>query len=199
MWASMVLKLAAGLQVYSPHTMKRAAPWDEQVDVISSDDSSSPDMEMESVNECDSKQSDTNITFDQPDKEITPEGALARRAEMYQDYMKQIPIPSNRGSVIPFTSWTGLGKSIKQLYGQPLHYLTNLLLKQWDQLRIGSEEEYRPLDTIIHPCKAEATIWLVEEVHRQTSSHHHVANLWLKDPMHHASIDAMFPQLRSKS
>ncbi|XP_048428333.1 protein RDM1-like [Pyrus x bretschneideri] len=154
---------------------------------------------MESVNECDRKQSDGNITFDQPVREITPEGALMRRAEMYQDYMKQIPIPSNRGCVIPFTSWAGFGKSIKQLYGQPLHYLTNLLLKQWDQLRIGSEDEYRPLDTIIHPRKAEATIWLVEEVHRHTSSHHHVANLWFLDPMHHASIDAIFPLLRSKS
>ncbi|CAN6551666.1 unnamed protein product [Malus baccata var. baccata] len=118
------------------------------------------DTEMEFVNECDRKQSDGNITFDQP-----------------------ILIPSNRGSIIPFTSWAGLGKSIKQLYGQPLDYLTNLLLKQ-------------PPDTIIHPRKAKATIWLVEEVNWHTSSHHQVANLWLSDPMHHASIDAI---LRRKS
>lgn len=184
---------------YSPYTMKRAFPWDEQVDVISSDDSSSSDMEMETNIESDSKQLTNNTTSDQPAKERTSEGALARRAEMYQEYMKQIPIPAHRGSVIPFTSWMGLGKSIKQLYGQPLHYLTNILLKQWDQLRMGSEEEYRPLDTIIHPCKAEATIWLMEEVHRHTSSHYHIANLWLSDPMHHAFVDSIFPQLRSKS
>ncbi|XP_008224276.1 PREDICTED: protein RDM1 [Prunus mume] len=184
---------------YSPYTMKRAFPWDEQVDVISSDDSSSSDMEMETNIESDSKQLTNNTTSDQPAKERTSEGALVRRAEMYQEYMKQIPIPAHRGSVIPFTSWMGLGKSIKQLYGQPLHYLTNILLKQWDQLRMGSEEEYRPLDTIIHPCKAEATIWLMEEVHRHTSSHYHIANLWLSDPMHHAFVDSIFPQLRSKS
>ncbi|KAM5570078.1 protein RDM1-like [Rosa sericea] len=166
--------------------MKRSHPSNDQVDVISSDDSSSSDAEMEVTTEYDSKQ-------------LTSEGALMRRAEMYQEYMKHIPIPTHRGSVIPFTSWMGLGKSIKQLYGQPLHYLTNIQLKQWDQLRIGSEDEYRPLDAIIHPCKAEATIWLIEEVHRNTSSHYHLANLWLSDPMHHAFVDSIFPQLDSSS
>ncbi|GLT54351.1 hypothetical protein SLA2020_275540 [Shorea laevis] len=135
---------------------------------------------------CDGKQPMNNMSLNQPVKEIRSEDALIRRAEMYQEYMKQIPIPIHRGSVIPFTTWMGLGKSIKQLYGQPLHYLTNNLLKQWDQMRIGSEDEHRPLDTIIHPCKAEATIWLTEEVHRSTSSHLHLAKLWLFDPMHHA-------------
>nr|DAD19608.1 TPA_asm: hypothetical protein HUJ06_021071 [Nelumbo nucifera] len=120
---------------------------------------------------------------------------MIRRAEMYQEYMKQIPVPSHRASVIPFTSWQGLGKSIKQLYGQPLHYLTNILLKQWDQSRIGAEDEHCRLDTIIHPCKAEATIWLMEEIHRLTSSHHHIAKLWLLDPMHHAFVDPIFPQI----
>lgn len=114
---------------------------------------------------------------------------------MYQVYMKQIPIPTHRGSVIPFNTWMGLGKSIKQLYGQPLHYLTNSLLRQWDQLRIGSEDENKPLDTIIHPCKAEATIWLMEEVHRHTSSHLHLAKIWHFDPMHHTFVDNIFPQL----
>lgn len=122
-------------------------------------------------------------------------GMLIKRAEMYQEYMKQIQIPAQRGSVIPFTTWMGLGKSIKQLYGQPLHYLTNILLKQWDQLRFGSVDEYKPLDTVIHPSKAEATVWLVEEIHRRTSSHHHVAKLWLSDPMHEAYVDSIFPQL----
>ncbi|PON80009.1 Protein RDM [Parasponia andersonii] len=171
--------------------MKRPIPWSDQldvdVDVISSDESSSP--------------SDSEIdisTFQAPaPKEITTSeaGSLIKRAEMYQEYMKQIPIPAHRGSVIPFTTWMGLGNSIKQLYGQPLHFLTNVQLKQWDRLRIDSEDEDKPLDTIIHPCKAEATIWLLEEVHRRTASHYHVAKLWESDPMHHAFVDSIFPQL----
>lgn len=121
--------------------------------------------------------------------------ALIRRAEMYQEYMKQISIPSQRGSLVPCTTWMGLGKSIKELYGQPLHYLTNVMLKQWDQMRMDSENEREPLDTIIHPSKAEATIWLIEEIHRRTSSHHYVAKLWLSDPIYHTSIDSIFPEL----
>ncbi|KAB1218137.1 Protein RDM1 [Morella rubra] len=190
-------------------------PWNEQIDITSSDDSSPSDSEIEvndvwdckqPVNDgcdgkqpvddgCNGKQLINNPTLNQSVKEITSEDALIRRAEMYQDYMKRIPIPTHRGSIIPFTTWMGLGRSVKQLYGQPLHYLTNNLLKQWDKLRIGSEDEQRPLDTIIHPSKAEATIWLIEEVHRRTSSHLHLANLWNFDPMHHTFVDSIFPQL----
>ncbi|KAK9288097.1 hypothetical protein L1049_016544 [Liquidambar formosana] len=179
--------------------MKRAMPWNEQVDVISSDDSSSSDGDVEVGAGSGGKQSTNNMTIDQPAKEIISEGVVIRRAEMYQEYMKQIPIPSHHGSVIPFTSWMGLSKSIKQFYGQPLHYLTNILLKQWDQLRVGAEDEYRPLDTIIHPSKAEATIWLIEEVHRCTTSPHHIAKLWLSDPMHHGFVDPIFPKLGKTS
>ncbi|KAI9075992.1 hypothetical protein K1719_042064 [Acacia pycnantha] len=93
--------------------------------------------------------------------------------------MKQTPIPIHHGSVIPNTSRMGLGRSTKQLYGQPLHYLTNILLKQWEQLRIGSEDEYKPLGNIIHPCKAEASIWLIAE----------------EDLMHYAFVDSIFPTL----
>ncbi|XP_024639344.1 uncharacterized protein [Medicago truncatula] len=134
-----------------------------------------------------------------PSIDINSSDVLIRRAAMYQDYMEQIPIPSSRGSVIPFTSWMGLGQSIKKLYGQPLHYLTNIILKQWDQMRIGSEDEYRRLDDIIHPCKAEATIWLMEQVHRQASSHFHLANLWKKDPMYNGFLDSIFPTLQATS
>ncbi|KAL4642321.1 hypothetical protein ACB092_02G007800 [Castanea dentata] len=180
--------------------MKRSLPWNEQIDVISSDDdSSSSDSEMDGCDgkqpvdeECDSKQP---IDDEYNGKELSYEDALIKSAEMYQEYMKHIPIPTHRGSVIPFTTWMGLGKSIKQLYDQPLHYLTNILLKQWDQLRIGSEDERKPLDTLVHPCKAEATIWLIEEVHRHTSSHFHLAKLWLSDPMHHTFVDSIFPKL----
>ncbi|XP_045815303.1 uncharacterized protein LOC123908655 isoform X1 [Trifolium pratense] len=140
-----------------------------------------------------------NIPIKIPSTDINSSDVLIRRAAMYQDYMEQIPIPSNRGSVIPFTSWMELGKSIKKLYGQPLHYLTNILLKQWDQMRIGSEDEYKRLDDIIHPCKAETTIWLMEEIHRQSISHLHLADLWKKDPMYNGFIDSIFPTLQGTS
>ncbi|KAG5560180.1 hypothetical protein RHGRI_003461 [Rhododendron griersonianum] len=179
--------------------MEGPIPGKEEVDVILSDDSSpSPSHDAHGVGGSSgsaNKNSNENITIDLPPKETESdsEDAVFRRAQMYQDYMKQIPIPTHRGSVIPFTSWTGLGYSIKKLYGQPLHYLTNILLKQWDRMRIGSEDEERPLDTVIHPCKAEASIWLIEEVHRLTTSHHHLSKLWLSDPMPHAFIDPVFP------
>ncbi|KAF7145164.1 hypothetical protein RHSIM_Rhsim04G0199500 [Rhododendron simsii] len=172
--------------------MKRPVPWNDQVDVILSDESSSSDSEADGS---DNKQANKDVAIDEPAEQDSSEGVVIRRAEMYQDYMKQVPIPTQRGSVIPFTSWIGLSKSIKQLYGQPLHYLTNILVKQWDQMRIGSENEDIPLDTLIHPCKAEATIWLLEEIHRLTTSHHHLAKLWLSDPRPHAFIDPIFPKL----
>jgi hypothetical protein len=123
-------------------------------------------------------------------------GALIRRAEMYQQYMKLIPVPPYQGSVIPFTSWMGLGRSMKLLYKQPLHYLTNVLLKRWDQQRIGSDDGHRPLDAIIHPVRAETLIWATEEVHRLTTSGYHLFRLWSTDPMYHAYIDPVFPSMK---
>lgn len=124
---------------------------------------------------------------------------LLRKAQMYQEYMKLIPIPSHRGSVVSFTSWTELGTSLKQLYGQPLHYLTNAHLKQLDRLRLGAEDEDTPLHAIISPLKAEASIWLVEEVHRLSVSPHHLAKIWLNDPLYHVFIDPIFPELKKPS
>jgi len=115
---------------------------------------------------------------------------------MYQHYMKHIPVPAYRDSVIPFSSWLGLGRSLKQLYEQPLHYLTNVLLKRWDQQRIGSDDEHRRLDAIIHPVRAETLIWATEEVHRLTTSGQHLASLWASDPMYHAYIDPVFPSIK---
>ncbi|XP_043692542.1 protein RDM1-like [Telopea speciosissima] len=169
--------------------MERAMPWSNQVDVLSSDSDS------EAVNGNDKANGSHKNTINKPTEENVLEGAMIRRAEMYQEYMKQIQIPSYRASQISFNSWQGLAKSLKQLYGQPLHYLTNVLLKQWDQSRVGTDNEYQPLDTIIHSCKAEATIWLMEEIHRFTTSHHHIARLWLSDPMHHAYVDPIFPRI----
>ncbi|PIN04445.1 hypothetical protein CDL12_23019 [Handroanthus impetiginosus] len=168
--------------------MKGPTPYNEQVD-ISSDDSSSSDGDNDVLR--------SEQPNDEPAVELSSEAWLFRRAKSYQEYMKLIPIPTNRGTVIPYTSWTGLGSSIKQIYGQPLHYLTNIHLKRLDQVRLGAEDEDVPLDMIIHPYKAEATIWLIEEVHRLTSSPHHLAELWTADPMYHTLIDAIFPKLGS--
>ncbi|KAF3510672.1 hypothetical protein F2Q69_00004095 [Brassica cretica] len=152
-----------------------------------SDDSGSSDVEAEI--------SDGLPPLDRSHRAVEDEASLVMRAEMYQAYMKELPIPTNRGSVIPFTSWVGLSFSIKQLYGQPLHYLTNVLLQRWDQARFGSDSEYQSLDFIIHPCKAEATVWLVEEIHRLTSSHLQIAQLWGSDPMYHSLVDPIVPEL----
>ncbi|GMH28492.1 hypothetical protein Nepgr_030335 [Nepenthes gracilis] len=190
--------------------MKRQRQWDEQVDLISSDDSSSnSDVEApggihSSVNHSVAKasfpqQSITEVAFlmgndgtNRPTEVIISEEGLVRRARMYQEYMKQIPIPSQRGSVIPCNSWMGLAKSIKQLYGQPLHYLTNKLLREWDRARFETDDQHRPLDSIFHPVKAEANIWLIEEVHRLTASHDHIAKLWLHDERYHALAFVFF-------
>lgn len=112
---------------------------------------------------------------------------------MYQEYMQQIPIPAQRGTVISFATWKDLARSMKQLYQQPLHYLTNIRMKEWDEM--ASDEGAAALDTIIHPCKAETNVWLMEEVHRQTSSYQFLAKLWLADPKYHAFVDKVFPQL----
>ncbi|KAJ1686989.1 hypothetical protein LUZ63_018379 [Rhynchospora breviuscula] len=108
-------------------------------------------------------------------------GTLVRKAEMYQENMKHIPIPAARGSQVPFTSWQGLADSLKALYHQPLHYLTNLQLRQWDCLRLGSA------------VKAEALVWLMEETHRLTASPLSLAKIWASDEFYHAYIDPVFP------
>lgn len=171
--------------------MERPTPCIDQVDIILSDESSSDTDDVGSG----SKKHLNDFTIDRPAEETISEDLVIRRAQMYQEYMKSVPIPIHRGSVIPFTSWTGLANSIKLLYGQPLHYLTNILVTKWDRMRFGGEDEDTPLDSVIHPCKAEANIWLIEEVHRLTTSHRHLAKLWLSDPMPHANIDSIFPKL----
>ncbi|KAL3648995.1 RNA-directed DNA methylation 1 [Castilleja foliolosa] len=166
--------------------MKRAMPSNEQVE-ISSDDSSSSDAGNDV--------SGTQLLNDDFPFVLSSEAWLFRRAKSYQEYMKLIPIPAKRGTVIPYTSWTGLGTSMKNIYFQPLHYLTNLHLKRLDQERLGAEDEAVLLDTIIHPSKAEASIWIIEEAHRLTSSPHHLAKLWAADTYYHAYIDDIYPKL----
>ncbi|KAK9267002.1 hypothetical protein L1049_021396 [Liquidambar formosana] len=57
-------------------------------------------------------------------------------------------------------------------------------------MRIGTKEEHKPMSSIIDPCKVEATIWLIEEVH-------HLANLWLSDPLYEAFVDPVYPSLET--
>ena len=121
------------------------------------------------------------------------ENGVFRSAQAYQDYMMQLPIPTKRGAIIPFTSWSGFGDSTKQLYNQPLHYLTNVYLKQLDRNMIGADDANKRLDTIIHPAKAEVFLWMTEQTHRLTTSPHQLATLWQKDPMYKADIDACAP------
>ncbi|XP_075085666.1 protein RDM1 isoform X3 [Nicotiana tabacum] len=175
--------------------MKRAMPFGEQVDV-SSDESSSSDGDD---HKAESEQMSNNIAVDQVVEELVSEDALLRRARMYQEYMQLVPIPTQTHSTIPCISWAGLAASIKKLYGQPLHYLTNLCMKQRDQMRVGADDEVDPLEMLIHPTKAESSIWLMEEVHRRTSSPHYLAKLWLADPMYHVYIDPVFPKLQNPS
>ncbi|GAB2210239.1 hypothetical protein Droror1_Dr00015501 [Drosera rotundifolia] len=186
--------------------MKRPMPWNnDQVDLVSLDDSDNEASDAKKSAET------ANINISAAEAFVdqliatklaslalelkSSEDPLLRSARMYQEYMNHIPIPNLRGSLIPCNSWLALAKSIKELYQQPLHYLTNKLLKQWDQARLETEDHYKPLDAIIHPVKAELTIWLIEEVHRLTASPHHIAKLWLEEQMYHSFIDPIFPQL----
>ncbi|XP_075487140.1 protein RDM1 isoform X2 [Primulina tabacum] len=166
--------------------MEKPFPSNDRVDISSDDSSSSDDVENDGIQ---------SMAVDGPVTGLTPEELLFRRATSYQEYMNLIPIPTERGTAIPYASWMGLGNSIKQIYGQPLHYLTNLYLKQLDREGIGADDKNVPLDMIIHPCKAEASIWINEQIHRRTASPCHLAKLWETDPRHHVLIDAIFPKL----
>ncbi|GJZ45838.1 protein RDM1 [Tanacetum coccineum] len=171
--------------------MKRAAPL--PLD-ISSDDDDEPSPSNGSNSVAVGKRPKIETALISPAKKVVvSEELLEKSAKMYQEYMKQIPIPAQRDSVISFTSWSGLAKSMKQMYRQPLHYLTNVRVKEWDQMRNDAAIKEEPLDTIIHPCKAETNIWLMEEVHRLTSSYQFLAKLWSADPMYNACIDAVLP------
>ncbi|GAV68880.1 DUF1950 domain-containing protein, partial [Cephalotus follicularis] len=111
--------------------------------------------------------------------------SLKKLSGKYQEYMKQFPIPTSvHESPIAFNTWQDLAKSMKKMYGQPLHYLTHLLLKQWDD----TKDENKPLDTIIHRAKAESTIWVIEEFYRDCSSCEYIAKLWLADPAYYNLI-----------
>ncbi|KAB2596131.1 hypothetical protein D8674_031581 [Pyrus ussuriensis x Pyrus communis] len=107
---------------------------------------------------------------------------VVKMARDYQELMKQIPVPMTRRKDAIFVSWLALANSMKQFYGQPLHYLTHVL---------------KPMGSIIHPRRAESTIWDVEKVHRRCTSHTNLANLWLSDPGYHAFVHEVVPSSKS--
>ncbi|XVE99564.1 hypothetical protein REPUB_Repub03eG0210000 [Reevesia pubescens] len=129
-----------------------------------------------------------------------PENEVIKEAKNYQECMKQLPVPVSleSSSVLPFITWQKLAESMKQKYEQPLHYLTHVLLKQWDESRARSNnnELMKPIGNVIHPSKAEATIWVVEEFNRQFASHHYLAKLWLSDPNYHDFVDNQFANMQ---
>ncbi|KAK4486782.1 hypothetical protein RD792_006634 [Penstemon davidsonii] len=158
----------------------------EQVD-ISSDDSSSSDAEN-------AAKRNEHLNGAPPVK-LCDEVWLYRKAESYQEHMKLLPIPKGSKTVITCNSWMELGNSMKNIYEQPLHYLTNIHLKRLDQARFGCGDQFVPLDRIIHPVKAEMSVWLIEEVHRLTTSPLQLHNYWAADPMYRSHIDAIYPKL----
>lgn len=175
--------------------MKRAMPFDDQVD-ISSDESSSSELDIAEL----ANKLVEDVSIDQPkptDVVMTYETFVLRSAEMYQDYMMHLAIPTQRGAIVPFSRWTGFGKAMKEIYKQPLHYLTNVYLKQLDQNQIGSDDADKRLDTIIHPAKAEVSLWMTEEIHRLTTSPRQLVTLWLNNPMYKVFIDPYAPLSRN--
>ncbi|KAK6933182.1 Protein RDM1, plant [Dillenia turbinata] len=114
---------------------------------------------------------------------------IIKHAKLYQRYMKSIQIPDLLKLEIPFATWQDLAQAIKILYKQPLHYLTNVLLEKWDHSRMGTKDDQKPMDEIIHPIKAEELIWMIESIHRSNTDYFYLAGLWVSHPDHQAFID----------
>ncbi|XP_022635271.1 protein RDM1-like [Vigna radiata var. radiata] len=119
---------------------------------------------------------------------LDPEGLL-EVAKEYQKKMEKKSIPRERLKEMVVVNWRGLAKTMKTLYGQPLHYLTEELCKEWDKSRIGSKNEEKALNSILSWREAEETVWKVEAVHRLCTSPVHLALLWLHDPQYHLVVD----------
>jgi len=103
--------------------------------------------------------------------------------------MENKPIPKYGLKEMVVVNWKGLAKTLKTLYGQPLHYLTHKLCKEWDKSKFGSKNEEKPLNAVFSWHEAEDTIWKVEAVHRRCTSPVHLAVLWLDDPEYHVTVN----------
>ncbi|MFQ6652958.1 hypothetical protein Gotur_024593 [Gossypium turneri] len=132
-----------------------------------------------------------------------PENEVIKEAKKYQEYMKKFPVPEPISVSVSletssFITWEKLGESMKQKYEQPLHYLTQILLKQWDEssgngINNNNIEvmimKKQPIGNVIDPRTAEATVWVIENFNRQFVSHHYLAKIWLSDPNYHHFVD----------
>ncbi|KAG8481028.1 hypothetical protein CXB51_025789 [Gossypium anomalum] len=97
-----------------------------------------------------------------------------------------------------FITWEKLGESMKQKYKQPLHYLTQILLKQWVEssgngINNNNIEvmiiKKQPIGNVIDPRTAKATVWVIKIFNRQFVSHHYIAKIWLSDTNYHHFVD----------
>ncbi|KAK7374840.1 hypothetical protein VNO80_08283 [Phaseolus coccineus] len=119
---------------------------------------------------------------------LDPE-ALLELAKEYQTKMENKDIPRDGVKEMMVVNWKGLAKTLKTLYGQPLHYLTQKLCNEWDKSRFGSDNEEKPLSAIFSWREAVDTIWRVEAVHRLCTSPVHLAVLWLDDPEYRVIVN----------
>ncbi|MBA0870815.1 hypothetical protein Goshw_017543, partial [Gossypium schwendimanii] len=113
--------------------------------------------------------------------------------------MKKFSIPESNSVYVSlepssFITWEKLGESMKQKYEQPLHYLTQILLKQWDEssgngINNNNIEvmilKKQPIGNVIDPHTAEATVRVIENFNKQFVSHHYISKIWLSDPNYH--------------
>ncbi|KAB2010729.1 hypothetical protein ES319_D10G261700v1 [Gossypium barbadense] len=83
-------------------------------------------------------------------------------------------------------------------YEQPLHYLTQILLKQLDEssgngINNNNIEvmimKKQPISNVIDPRTTKATVRVIENFNKQFVSHHYISKIWLSDPNYHYFVD----------
>ncbi|KAL5733889.1 hypothetical protein ACOSP7_031750 [Xanthoceras sorbifolium] len=75
-----------------------------------------------------------------------------------------------------FNASQELGISISEPHEQPLHDIFNNTIEKWDKSRIGTEEEIKPIDTIIFLADT-TIICVVEEFNWLCNSHVRLAKI----------------------
>ncbi|KAK7273005.1 hypothetical protein RIF29_14051 [Crotalaria pallida] len=118
---------------------------------------------------------------------------LLEQATKYQKCMKKWVVPEARLNETVIVNWQSLVKTLRRMYGQPMHYLTIKQCKEWDKSRLGSEDEGKPFESIMKLKDAEETLWHVERVHRRCTSPIYLAMLWRSDPEYLAYVNEVVP------
>ncbi|CAN1333992.1 Protein RDM1 [Linum perenne] len=78
-----------------------------------------------------------------------------------------------------------VGRRLKQKYEQPLHYLTQKLLKQWDEWKPTTPaNEMTSFEGMMLPYDAEAVVLGIEQVHRKFTCPEFLAKCWAHDPLY---------------